>query len=188
MVRSLWKFLPMLLVAVVGCSTPQPTKPPTPPAHAPTFADASGTLVSGNTVTKSADDAKCAEPSCNPVDTIVMHKVQVYLHVNPLDEDSAERVWITTDYSDAARAKYQRHQANVAKLRAWADTLPEGHTRSAYETWCDYYDSQAQKAIDEIATRTIQHRQEEFERHERECNEASRAYSRTHRVPTPPQP
>ena len=143
-------------------------------------------IVTGVTGVKDDDDCQVDDRTCDPVSQGVYDVMS--RRFGSTSDYGRVGVWIDQEYgSDYARQRYEGILAQVKAVETWADKLRPGRTRSAYLATAESYEQALNESLHELQTGTYKHEMEEFERHQRECERATRAYKAKHKIPEPPQ-
>lgn len=139
-------------------------------------------------VPDNSTDATCDASGmhCDPLAESVGDIVRARLG-NAIEDDGKVGVFIESDYSDAAAAKYARHLKQEERMIQWADDLPEGRVRSSYLATLEYYQRNTREALTEIKTQDYRKEVAEVTRKQQECDAIASKFSRTHKIPLPPQ-
>lgn len=77
-------------------------------------------------------------------------------------------------------------QNQIQCIRDWAKSKTSGCVRSSYVGWMDYYQRQLNDAKRELASRSEQNQQTEYERSQEEKRRKIEAFEAKHPIPKPP--
>lgn len=157
------------------------------PPQAKWQAAAAGQGWTGPVTVVATDDVVCDTSGrhCDPVaESVTRILAQRF---GGLNEYGATAVWINGEYSQYGITKYTRILERLHKVELWAKELPPGQTRSAYLAVVEQYQDGAAASLNEIHDRREQQEMAEFNRKQKECEQAAKQYRRGHKLPEPPQ-
>lgn len=127
--------------------------------------------------------AKCHEPTCDTRAQLAFD----YMFQRFGETDSALSVWLDHSYGSEGKLYLERRENRFEKLEQWARTSLTGEDKEAYLAAINAYEDGAKEAYSEWHTHETERKQQEYERHLKECAEATRKSKAAKPMPKPPE-
>lgn len=100
--------------------------------------------------------------------------------------DNIETLLIDGSYGASSKLRLEHRENQFERMEAWARTLQNPSDRKAWLGVIEYYEDGAKEAYREWHSHAARNHQEEWEKHQRECDRIAREAEHNKPIPKPP--